>query len=257
MVESLFQELSQLPQVEAIALGGSRAGAVYDEKSDYDIYLYCTAPVSESERRTILDKYASYVEYGNHFWELEDNGTLNNGVDFDLLFRNLDNFTAEVASVVEQYQAHNGYTTCMWHNLQTCKILFDRNGNLAAAKARFNIPYPAGLKENIISQNLRLLRGSMPAYSGQILKAAGRHDLVSVNHRTAAFLESYFDILFALNEQTHPGEKRLITLCEKNCPLLPRMFRENLEQLFSDLFIHPENSERNLEAIIRELEDIL
>lgn len=257
MVEALFHDLSQLPQVEAIALGGSRAGSVYDEKSDYDIYLYCTAPVPEAQRREILGKYASYVEYGNHFWELEDNGTLNNGVDFDLLFRNLDNFTAEVASVVEQHQAHNGYTTCMWHNLRTCRILFDRNGRLAAAKARFDIPYPAGLKENIISQNLQLLRGSMPAYSGQILKAAGRYDLVSVNHRTAAFLESYFDILFALNEQTHPGEKRLIALCEKACPLLPRMFRENLEQLFADLFTCPKKTEQNLETIIRELEHIL
>lgn len=41
MVEQLFKELSTLPEVEAIALGGSRAGEVYDEKSDYDVYLYC------------------------------------------------------------------------------------------------------------------------------------------------------------------------------------------------------------------------
>lgn len=31
-IDALFQDLSALPQVEAIALGGSRAGEVYDEK---------------------------------------------------------------------------------------------------------------------------------------------------------------------------------------------------------------------------------
>ena len=46
MIEHLFHELSTIPAVEAIALGGSRAGVHFDEKSDYDIYLYCTTPVS-------------------------------------------------------------------------------------------------------------------------------------------------------------------------------------------------------------------
>ena len=47
MIEKLFEELKELPQIEVIALGGSRAGEVYDEKSDYDVYLYCTALIDE------------------------------------------------------------------------------------------------------------------------------------------------------------------------------------------------------------------
>ena len=73
MVSILFSELSALPQVEAIALGGSRAGIHYDEKSDYDVYLYCTSPVSEEVRKDILSKYCMYMEIDNHFWETEDN----------------------------------------------------------------------------------------------------------------------------------------------------------------------------------------
>ena len=37
--ESLWHEFALIPEVEAIALGGSRAGTHYDEKSDYDIFI--------------------------------------------------------------------------------------------------------------------------------------------------------------------------------------------------------------------------
>ena len=255
-VEELFRELSALPQVEAIALGGSRAGEVWDEKSDYDVYLYCTAPVPEDGRRELLGRYCSVMEIGNHFWEYEDNCTLNNGIDIDVLYRNLDDFTADVSSVVENCQSRNGYTTCMWHNLRTCKIVYDRDGRLAAAKARFDVPYPPLLRERIIDRNRKLLRGSMPAYEGQIAKAAKRGDLVSVNHRTAAFLESYFDILFALNNQTHPGEKRLVQLCRKQCEILPERFEENLESLFAHLF-SGESVAEDVKRIIDALEALL
>lgn len=257
MVEQLFQELAALPQVEAIALGGSRAGSHFDAKSDYDVYLYCTAPVPEEARREILSRYCSRMEIDNHFWEQEDNCTLNNGVDIDILYRDLDGFAAGIAAVVERFESHNGYTTCMWHNLKTCRILYDEKGRLTAAQKRFDVPYPAQLRQSILERNRKLLHGTLPAYDAQIRKAAGRGDLVSVNHRVAAFLESYFDILFALNGQTHPGEKRLVSLCKAQCPLLPENFEENLNALFRDMFSDPEKLRADLAEIIRELEKIL
>lgn len=257
MFEALIAELIQIPQIEAIALGGSRAGTAFDAKSDYDVYLYCTAPVPEELRRELLGRYCSYMEIDNRFWETEDNCTLNDGIDIDILYRNLDDFTADVAGVVEHHQASNGYTTCMWHNLLTCRILWDKCGRLAAAQARFSVPYPAQLKQNIIERNLKLLRGTLPAYDGQIRKAAARGDTVSVCHRTAAFMESYFDIIWALNEKTHPGEKRLISLCRRDCPLLPAHFEENLEKLYVHLFTKPGKISSDLQAIIDELTKIL
>ena len=256
-VHELFERMAALDQVEAIALGGSRAGEEYDEKSDYDVYLYCTGEIGEEKRRAILSGYCGRMEIGNRFWEYEDNCTLRSGVDIDLLYRDLDGFVKDVASVVEGCQARNGYTTCMWHNLRTCRVIYDRDGRLAAARERFEVPYPRLLKERIVERGWRLLRGAMPAYEGQIAKALGRGDLVSVNHRVSAFLETYFDVLFALNEQTHPGEKRLVRLCRQRCALLPDRFEENIQRLFSDLFTRSEAVMDDIGAILDELKKIL
>ena len=238
-VDALFEELSRLPQVEAIALGGSRATGRNDAKSDYDVYIYLTGPVEEAYRRVILSKYCSYMEIGNTFWEREDDVTLLDGIDMDIIYRNLEDFARGIASVVDDCTAWNGYTTCMWHNLITSRILFDRTGRLQKLQARYQIPYPQKLKENIIARNMNLLSGMLPSFDTQIQKAENRGDLVSVNHRVTEFLASYFDILFALNEMPHPGEKRMQDICTKECTILPQHFDSNLNRLFGDMFRNP------------------
>ena len=238
-VDALFTELSRLPQVEAIALGGSRATGRCDKTSDYDVYVYLTDCVAENRRREILEPYCSYLEIGNTFWELEDDVTLKNGIDMDIIYRNLEDFAKGIASVVDGCNAWNGYTTCMWHNLITSRILFDRNGRLTQLQKRYQIPYPQKLKENIIANNRKLLTGMLPSFDGQIRKAENRGDLVSVNHRVTEFLASYFDILFALNEMTHPGEKRMQEICARECKILPEHFEKNLNRLFTGMFREP------------------
>ncbi len=130
MIQKLFEKLSSFNETEAIALGGSRAGITYDEKSDYDVYLYVTRPIKEKDRKNLLTEFCGKMEIGNSFWEYEDNCVLKNGIDIDILYRNLDGFEKDIESVVKNFSARNGYTTCMWHNLKTCKIIYDKNGRL-------------------------------------------------------------------------------------------------------------------------------
>ena len=235
-VNNLFEELGGLSQVEAIALGGSRATGRSDAKSDSDVYVYISDRIDEEVRRNILNKYCSYMEIGNSFWELEDDVTLLDGIDMDIIYRNIGEFEAMVSSVVTDGISWNGYTTCMWHNLITSKIVLDKGGNLKTLQEKYKIPYPKRLKENIIANNLKLLSGMLPSFDGQIKKAEKRGDLVSVNHRVTEFLASYFDVIFALNEMTHPGEKRMQSICSKECKILPDKFDENLNRLFQGMF---------------------
>ena len=92
----------------------------------------------------------------------------------------------------------------------------------------------------------------MPAYPKQIKKAVERKDFVSINHRITEFLASYFDLLFAINEVTHPGEKRLIQFCKKQCKILPENFEENLNSLFSHMY-----SEENQSLLVEDIQNIV
>lgn len=140
-------------------MDGSRAGSDFDDKSDYDVY--CRKGVPEDIRSALLQKYCNRIEIGNHFWEYEDNCILKSGVDIDILYRDLDIFAKGISEVVDACAAHNGYTTCMWHNLCTCKIIYDENGRLTSLQKKYKIPYPNLLKQNIINRNRKLLRYAM------------------------------------------------------------------------------------------------
>ncbi|ETY70728.1 DUF4037 domain-containing protein [Bifidobacterium moukalabense] len=253
-VEELFEAMHDWPEVEAIALGGSRATGNADERSDYDVYLYVTAPVPTKRREKLLSGYCSHAEIDNGFWENEDDCTLNDGTDVDILYRDLDSFTNSVADVVERFHASNGYTTCLWHNMITSMNVFDRNGRFSAAQRRFTVPFPEPLRRNIIERNMRLLHGNLPSYDAQIRKAASRGDEVAVNHRVAAFMESYFDVIFALNRLTHPGEKHLEKLASRNCEILPKDFEANLGTLFGAMFTDVDLLGGTLQAIVDDLQ---
>ena len=103
---------------------------------------------------------------------------------------------------------------------------------------------------------MKLLYEFMPAYKWQIAKAVERKDVVSVNHRTAAFMESYFDIIWAMNELNHPGEKRLVSLCKKMCKRLPADFEENINRLYSNMFTNLDGVNKDIDVIIEELKKI-
>lgn len=255
--EQLVEELKKLDEVEALALGGSRSTPNYDEKSDYDLYVYVSKMPSLNIRKQILNKFCSYIELNNSYWELEDDCTLKDGIDIDIIYRNIDEISEKISAVLDYFNAQNGYTTCMWYNLINSKILYDKNNKLTALQKKYDIPYPQELKDNIIKKNFSLLTNYLPSYDKQIYKALARHDYVSVNNRLAAFLDSYFDIIYALNEIKHPGEKRLMSIALKQCDILPNNFEENINKLFANVFKNDDAFVQTLKDIILELKKII
>lgn len=93
----------------------------------------------------------------------------------------------------ENNRAHMGYSTSLWHNVITSRVLFDRNGWYAKLQDVANRPYPDALANAIIRKNFALLRGSLAEHPKQLALALERNDLVFANNRINVILDSYFD----------------------------------------------------------------
>ena len=144
----------------------------------------------------------------------------------------------------------------MWFTLVKSTILSDKSGKVKALFDKFNVTYPKTLKKNIIKKGLCLLSGHLPSYDRQILKAHKRGDFISVNHRITAFVETYFDVLFALNSTLHPGEKRMIEYA-KHLEHTPLLFEEDLHELiYAGLSDDHSGLEKVLEHLFNELSKI-
>lgn len=230
--EKIVEEFNMIEEVESIMLSGSAGSGMEDGYSDYDLYIYSTKPISVEKRRGIIEKYSSYTEMNNQFWETEDNFILADENRLcEIIYRDFGFIEGTVGSVIEKQCAWVGYTTCFWHNLINSTLLFDRSGKGAEYIKRFSVDYPEALVQNIIDKNFPILRERVSSYFNQIKKAVSRDDFISINHRVAAFLASYFDIIFALNKMGHPGEKKLIKIVSEKCNYIPENFRTDMEKV--------------------------
>lgn len=256
MVQDIFNEYARFAQIEAMAIGGSRALKKNDQYSNYDVYVYWKEPIPTALRKAVLQKHCSGMELGNYYREYTDSCIMEDGIQLNIIYRNLDEFLAGVQEVVEGHKARDGYTTCMWHSLLIGRIAYDKGGRLAAAKQRYVVRYPQALKQNVISHNMKLIKYGMGAYLVQINKAMKRGDLISINQEVHKFLASYFDVIFAMNEKLHPGEKRLLDICVKECRVLPDNFERNIRTLMQNMYQEPA-AVSLVDTMVTELEKVL
>ena len=136
-------------------------------------------------------------------------------------YRSCQEAEDEIERRLRRHMASLGYTTAWCFSISHSQILADPNGWLANVQRQTRGPYPNALVQAILRKNRPVLGGGMQScYLKQIRTAVVRVDPVSLNHRVAAWLASYFDILFAINGRFHPGEKRLLIYAEE-LPILP------------------------------------
>lgn len=231
VVDQITKVVSEWPEVVAIAEGGSSAIGNADPASDVDLYIYVQDEISMERRSAFILPRSDDAELDNRVWETSDEWTdRETGIAVDMMYRSPDWIEGAVALVLDQHKATLGYSTCLWHNVLTSKALYDRDGWFAALQAKASRAYPVELARAIVAKNYPLLRDAHGAFATQILRAARRADIVSVNHRTAAFLASYFDVLFALNRIPNPGEKRLLKLAAQ-LPLTSRSLTSEVTHL--------------------------
>jgi predicted nucleotidyltransferase len=257
LANRVARQFASLDQVEAVALSGSQTSELHDSNSDIDLYVYVTSLVPLEVRRRIADG-AERAEIGNEYWESGDEWIdRETGIAIDVMFRHVTWIEEQLDRILRQHKAAVGYSTCFWYNVRYSQVLFDRHGWLNNLKSSSDQSYPPELKQAIIAKNFPLLRQNLSSYLRQIELAIARNDPVSVNHRITALLASYFDILFAVNELPHPGEKRLIPHALAQCPKLPPAMPETIEDLLASSQADHARTLSNLHLLIDGLEDLL
>jgi hypothetical protein len=224
-----------LPEVVAVALAGSQTAGASDESSDLDIYIYTHGEIPRDVRAAIAARRtdpASQVEIGNDFWGPGDEWPdAQSGRMLDLVYFDARWMTEQLERVLVHHQASVGYSTAFWSTIRRSWPLSDPDGWFARLQTLADQPYPEPLRRAIVAKNHPILRANISSYLHQLEKAFQRRDRVSLNHRLAGLLASYFDILFALNRQPHPGEKRLLRLTRDLCPMQPPDFEAQVEAL--------------------------
>lgn len=232
LAKIIATKFSSLPQVVAVALAGSQTAKVSDKFSDFDLYIYVQEEIPLDIRTSIAREFAEHIEINNQFWEPGDEWiATSDGYGVDIMYRSPTWIEEQINRILVKHQASVGFSTCFWWNVLTSLPLYERDNWLTQLKARANQPYPEALMRAIVAKNYPILRNNISSYMHQIELAVLRRDFISINHRVAALLGSYFDIIFAINYVAHPGEKRLVEYAMKLCSKLPH----NLEQLVPNL----------------------
>lgn len=242
-MNNILNEYKKFSQVKAIAIGGSSVANTSDNISDIDVYVFVESDIPVNERKNIVKPISSNYEVGGEYFGSGDEYFVDSlNKQLDVMFWNVNWFENVVDNVWVKNYPSNGYTTAFLYTLNNFKIEYDPTDWLSALQNKIKTDYPKKLKENIIKRNLMLMKDKpFASYYEQIEKALKRNDVVSVNHRISAFLASYFDVIFAINELLHPGEKRLIQYAKDNCNILPKNFENDVKDL-----LQPNNATLNI-----------
>ncbi|MEF2889768.1 MAG: DUF4037 domain-containing protein [Turicibacter sanguinis] len=232
ILHRLVADYSELGEVVGLTMAGSKAASLQDDLSDINLDVYLVNPLTEEKRRQIILKYATKIEMNYPSFVTGDHFLLSDfPVEITVSFIILSELEQELYDVMERHVAKVGYTTCFIRNFMDSTILFDKGGRLKALYEKYATTYPKQLKENIIDLNFPLLKDSFSSYYHQLEQAIIRQDTLSIPPRVSKFLASYFDIIFAINEVYHPGEKRLIQIMEDSCDIYPTNLNEKVKQL--------------------------
>ena len=247
LIASLAAEISQVPGVSAVVLGGSRARGTQTEKSDIDLGIYyhperpldlaalgrVAAQFDDARRADALTPLGGWGPWIN------GGGWLTvQGIAVDFIYRDL----AKVTKIIDDCQSgrveifyqpghpHGFVSSIYMAELAVCKLLWESDlGEVSALKAQTD-PYPASLAQAIINSFAWEINFSL----GIARKAVSRGDVVYACGCCFRAAMCLLQVLFALNGEYWLNEKGAVLVTEK-FSLCPQNFRNRIELAFATL----------------------
>ena len=240
----IVERLPRLEGVQAILCFGSYAMGTFDEYSDLDLFAFCEPEVvSASERRRILESVQGVTHFeesdtavgwdsqwspqGDHFRVSEDR--------FEISYNTMDWIRTVVRRVTQEgatsipEQKFRPYT--MLGLLENGIILYDPCSFLRRLIDCL-YPYPARLKQRLISDSLHTLKDCLVELKDGIKRGFG---LTFFHFFFQRMCDALYTFLFALNEKYDPAVKRPEIEYQK-LKILPPNFLERYAKLLEGPF---------------------
>jgi predicted nucleotidyltransferase len=259
LLTELVAQLSRVPGIAAVVLGGSYARGTQHATSDLDVGLYYreAQPFEIETIRQVanhISKDGSPTVTDFYRWGQWVNGgawiqTTAGKVDF--LYRNLDQVERTIADAEQgiihhdypQQPAYGFYSVIYLAETQVCIPMYDPNDQIAALKHRV-AHYPPRLKEKLVADSLwsaefTLLHARGFAEKGDV------YNTVGCLTRTAAALTQ---ALFAINETYFMSDKKVMeTIAKFN--LVPLGYVDALTEILAQPGRTPAELHTTVEAM--------
>jgi hypothetical protein len=260
LLDELVIALKAIPNMEAIALGGSHARGTHRPGSDLDIGLYYRerAPFDIANIRKVAHAFASngqptVTEF--HEWGPFVNGGAwieNSACKIDFLYRNLDQLSREVSEAKAGRWTHSfdqqppfGFrSVTTLGEIRCCKPLYDPQGAVVDLKADV-AAYPPRLKARIVQDTLWAAEFSF-LFAENFARDGDVPNTVACMTRIFHYL---VQTLYALNETYFVNDKRDLTEIAAFARV-PKDFGERAGAILS----HPGASPERLDHSLRKLE---
>ena len=220
--------IADLSGIAAITLGGSTAAGFADASSDLDVYVFYHKPLAAvTDRAVRLRSLADEgtLEVGIPSFGLEDPLHVQQTL-IELIYLDLDRLSVEAKQAYGQGLSSEGYTTALLNILVRGQVFHDATGEVTALHARLQAGYPEPTRARLLREYPEVLR-----YYLELLRISQqRDDLLFVQQMRYSAQMIFFNLLFALNRQYHPGGKRLL-IHARCCAIQPPYLVERWDDI--------------------------
>jgi predicted nucleotidyltransferase len=263
LLDELVIALKAIPNMEAVALGGSHARGTHRPGSDLDIGLYYRerAPFDIADIRKVARAFASngqptvteFYEWGPF---VNGGAWIENSIcKVDFLYRNLDQLAREVSEAKAGRWTHSfdqqppfGFrSVTTLGEINCCKPMYDPAGALGALKAEV-VSFPPALKSRIVQDVLWAAEFAF-IHADNYARSGDVPNTVACMTRIFHYL---VQALYALNETYFVNDKRDLDEVTKFSRTLT-----DFGARMGAILAHPGHSPAELDASLRKLQTIL
>ncbi|HJF69067.1 nucleotidyltransferase domain-containing protein [Staphylococcus kloosii] len=265
-IQKIVEEISGLPGVVGVVLGGSRAKGNHRADSDIDIGIYydetqgfntdniekAALKINDEKKDDLITSLGDWGEWINGGGWL-----LVNGYHVDLIFRNIKKVNEVIkdclsGKVTIHYQTGHphGFLNVMYMGeLNICKILADPQNKLIELKNK-TFPYPPKVKQSITQFFAFEASFSFMFIEDNINK----NDISYIMGHLFRCISCLNQVIFAKNEIYCINEKKSVAMINE-FPIKPKNYKNRIDNIVSSLSMDEYKTKQSIEELRKIIEE--